>query len=216
MCLFCFSSEPLNADEMGGKYGSQYARFLDESNTFDITMCQAPTAEPSCWIGTILCFCPAQIYMRKKALNHIEPNSGWNNYICCQGVFGGCCCIQPGQMGESVCPLPCMCLEACCCPGMAVSATSIVIRDQYNLGLDEDDIRLIRCNNCLQCFSVILSCVASCTDCEADDAVAKVVDLIADIMFCCVSGCMTAQVNREINLREMNMPSAPAAVAMQR
>ena len=74
-------------------------------------------------------------------------------------------------------------------------------------------MRLIRCSNCLFYFSFILSCIAMCTDCEGDDAFAQVVDCISDVVFCSVAACMTAQVNREVNLREA---SAPQGQAMER
>lgn len=202
MCLFCFSKERLSHNEMNGKYGGAYAPFINNRSTFDISMCQAPCREPLCWCASIACFFPVQVHMRHKALNHVEPGSGWANYRCCQGYFGGCCCIQPGQMGEQTCPLPCMCLEALVCPGAAVSATSNVIRERYQLGLDEDDVRLIRCSNFLQMFAICLTCISRCTDCEGDDALAHIVNGIADVVFCCVGGCMTAQVHHEMIVRD--------------
>jgi hypothetical protein len=152
------------------------------------------------------CFCPVQVYMRHRVLNHVNPGSGWSNYRCCQGYFGGCCCLQPGELCEESCPIPCMCLEACLCPGAAVSSSSFVIRERYGLGLDEDDVRLIRCNNCLFFFSFFLNCIAACTDCEADDALANIVDIISDVVFCCTSGCMTAQMHHEMKVRETSSP----------
>jgi len=96
-------------------------------------------------------------------------------------------------MGDKTCPVPCMCLEACLCPGLAASASGMVIRQRYGLGLDEDDVRLIRCSNCLQIFSCLCNIIACITPCEGDDALARIVDCIADVVFCCVAGCMTAQ-----------------------
>jgi len=208
MCLFCFSTEPLSGSEMNGKYGAAYASFAHNQEKFDISLCQAPCRAPCCWLASLICLCPAQIQMRHKALNHVNPGSGWSNYKCCQGYFGGCCCLQPGQVCDQTCPVPCMCLEAFICPGLAISATSNVIRDEYGLGLDEDDVRLIRCSNCLQIFSLCLYCVSMCTPCEGDDLVAQAVSIVADVVFCCVSGCMTAQVHHEIKKREkMGVPS---------
>jgi len=220
MVLCCFSSEPLNDDELKGKYGSKYAQYNHiQDNKFDISMCQAPTREPGVFCISILCFCPIQICMRKKALNHMEPGSGWDNYVCCQNEFGSMCCFQPGQMGERECPIPCMCLESCCCPGMAVSATNGVIRNHYSLGLDKDDIRIIRCNNCIQAISCFANVLDMCVDDEEGstfDVVVTIINLIADISFCCVSGCMTAQVNHEIDMREKSLPSAPMEIEMTR
>ena len=95
-----------------------------------------------------------------------------------------------------------------------MSATSNLIREKYRLGLDEDDVRLIRCSNCLFYFSFILSCIAMCTECEGDDYFAAIVDCISDGVFLSVAGCMTAQVNHEIGLRDN--ASSPEKQAMNR
>ena len=52
------------------------------------------------------------------------------------------------------------------------------------------------------------------TDCEGDDALANVVDIVSDVVFCSVSGCMSAQVNYEINVRERD--GSPEEYRMQR
>jgi hypothetical protein len=95
-----------------------------------------------------------------------------------------------------------------------VSATSNLIREKYRLGLDEDDVRLIRCSNCLFFLSIFISCIAMCTDCEGDDAVASVVNCISDGVFLSVAGCMTAQVNHEMALR--NNVASPENQTMSR
>mmetsp|Transcript_2582 Transcript_2582/g.3875 ORF Transcript_2582/g.3875 Transcript_2582/m.3875 type:complete len:214 (+) Transcript_2582:128-769(+) len=205
MCL-CFSTERLSQDEMKGKYGAAYGPYIDNNRNFDVSLCKTPCKEPCCWLGSMACLCPAAIHMRYKALNHATPGSGWSNYKCCQGYFGGCCCLQPGSMGESTCPICCMCLEAFLCTGPAVSATSNVIREQYSLGLDDDDVRLIRCSNCLFYLSCICNIVACLTDNEEIDSAAHCIDLLADVVFCCVSGCMNAQTHHEIKVREAQSP----------
>lgn len=95
-----------------------------------------------------------------------------------------------------------------------MSATSHAVRERYSLGMDEDDVRLIRCSNCLFLFSCVLNIVACMTDCEGDDALASVVNTVADVVFCCVSGCMSAQVNHEIKVRERD--GSPENYRMQR
>ena len=205
-------------DEMQGKYGSAYGPYASKPNKYAVTMCKAPCAEPGCWCASMLCIPCAQFKMRHTALNHIDPGSGWSNYKCCQGYFGGCCCLQPGRMGDSACPVPCMCLEAACCPGIASSVNSMLIRDRYGLGLDKDDVRLIRCSNCLQWFACIVGCIGMCIDWDGEAACRTIVNCVADVTFCCVSGCMTAQVHHEIKLREADQTqsSAPPAQAMNR
>ena len=148
------------------------------------------------------CFVPVVVYMRHRALNHSRPDSGWSNYTCCQGYYGGCCCFQPGQCCESTCPCPCMCCEAMCCPGLAVSATSMVVREKHGLGLDADDVRLIRCSNCLQILSCLCTIIACLTPNERDDQFAYIFDLFADCVFCSVASCSTAQTYHEIIIQE--------------
>lgn len=212
MCFFCFSSDPLSSEEVQqGKYAAAYGQFIYETNKFDVTLCQAPCAEPCCWFGSMACCCCAQIMMRHKVLNHVHPNSGWQDYECCQGMYGGCCCLQPGQCCDKTFPRTCMCLEVVFCPGPAVSATSLILRRHYRLGLDQDDVRLIRCNNCLFCMSVILSCLTICIDNETLDCAAHCANVTSDIVFCCTSGCMMAQAYHECKVRE-----APTANRMQR
>ncbi|KAL7560033.1 hypothetical protein ACA910_013524 [Epithemia clementina (nom. ined.)] len=199
MCCFCFSTAPLAGYEKRGRYGYTLGAFDGYDEKYALSLCQIPCSkEIGCCCVTILCFGPAQMYLREKALNHVEPGSGCSNYQCCQGYFGGFCCFEPGHCCESTCPCPCMCLEVLCCPGFAVSSTSMIIRERYRLGLDRDDVRLIRCNNCLQ----ITAMVPLCLD---NDLVDCTVRCLADTVFCCVSGCMTAQCNHEINLRDAGL-----------
>ena len=54
-------------------------------------------------MGSMICYPCAQYKLRYMALNHVSPGSGWSNYTCCQSMFGGCCCIQPGNLGEGAC-----------------------------------------------------------------------------------------------------------------
>mmetsp|Transcript_31604 Transcript_31604/g.81773 ORF Transcript_31604/g.81773 Transcript_31604/m.81773 type:complete len:222 (+) Transcript_31604:419-1084(+) len=220
MCLFCFSSEEPEPDNMKGKYGAAYAPFLGRPTKFDITMCQAPCKAPGCWCAAMFCLPCANFQLRHKALNHVDPGSGWANYNCCQGYYGGCCCLQPGNCCDSRCPVPCMCLEGCLCPGLAASVNSMMIREKYGLGLDRDDVRLIRCSNCLQVFACVLGCLSMCCDWDGERACVQCVDCVADVTFCCVAACVTAQANHEIKVREAGgvgtFTDAPGAQGMTR
>ena len=86
-----------------------WGQYADNNEAFKVKLCGAPCAEPCCWIGSMLCWPCGQYKLRYMVLNHQEPGSGWKNYSCCQGLFGGCCCIQPGNLGEESCPQLCMC-----------------------------------------------------------------------------------------------------------
>jgi hypothetical protein len=57
----------------------------------------------------------------------------------------------------------CLCLEVTCCHNLAVSASRQYTMDAYHLHSDSCDRRLIRCNNCLQCFACICTIVSAIT-----------------------------------------------------
>lgn len=122
-----------------------------------------------------------------------------NNYICCQG-YVNICGFRAGTVGEERCPSFCLCVEACCCNGCAVSASRIYVMDKYQLSSDPCDYRLIRINNCIQAVACICD-IAALFDSNLRHA-SRIADLIADVIFHTVSGCMTAQVIHELNLRE--------------
>lgn len=216
-CLFC--PAPVNRDTIDkSSRNENYGKFVDNQEKFDITMCQAPCKEPlCCFISFLPLTCLiSHIKMRYKVLNHINPGSGWDDYICCQGHYGGCCCIQPGKIpGEDSCAPCCMCLEATCCTGLSVSATKFTMMEKYNLGLDDGDARLIHCNNCLQLAVCIARCVNICVDAPLVDACECGLEAIACIFFQCISGCMLAQVNRECDLRD-GTKAAPSVKEMER
>ena len=153
-----------------------------------------------CCLGGLPCsFLCMTHHMRYKVLNHVSPGSGWDNYICCQGYTGQCCCFTPGSCCEKDFPRTCMCVEAFCCAGLAVSSTRFVMMDQYMLAADECDNRLIRFNNCIQLLSCICHVAAIFNRGFRD--LAQIIDLIADIVFFSTAGCMTAQVDYELKYR---------------
>mmetsp|Transcript_22872 Transcript_22872/g.48654 ORF Transcript_22872/g.48654 Transcript_22872/m.48654 type:complete len:224 (+) Transcript_22872:59-730(+) len=202
--FLCFSDKPLAREELTkGRYGPVYAEFLSEDHDkFRIGLSETPCREPACWAGSVLCCFCSQVATRKRVLNHVNPGSGWSDYKCCQGYYGSCCCLEPGSMGEETCPVPCLCLEVACCPGPAAAATSLVLRKEYKLGIDDDDVRLVRCNNCIFATSVVLSCLALCIDSEGLDCAADCAGVTSDVVFACLAGCMMGQAHHEMNYRE--------------
>ena len=93
-----------------------------------------------------------------------------------------------------------MCCEVTLCPGLAVSASRMTIMDQYDLRSDPCDNRLIRFNNCMQMLSCVCWVLAFIDNQFMECA--RIIDLIADIIFHTVSGCMTAQVAYEMKYQE--------------
>jgi hypothetical protein len=95
---------------------------------------------------------------------------------------------------------------------LAVSATRNVVMDQYQLGMDPCDYRLIRFSNCMQ----ILACVcwiASMIEPGLRD-LAQIIDNIAELVYHTISGCMTAQVAYEIDY-QLKTNGVPQGVPMQ-
>ena len=201
---FCFSGEPLRPDEYGaeGGRGSTYEKYATNRETFQLGMGDAPLRAPlQCLAGGFpITFICCQWHMRYRALNHVAPGSEWENYLCCQGYLPACLCFQPGHCGEREFPRTCMCLEACLCPGLAVSSTRFLLMDMYHLAADECDNRIIRFNNFVQVLSCVCHCIAMFN--RNFRHLARLLDLIAEIVFFATAGCMTAQVDAEINYRD--------------
>ena len=105
--------------------------------------------------------------------------------------------IHYGLFIISDCPDLCLCLESCCCNSLALSGTRAYVMDQYQLSSDPCDYRIIRFNNFMQC----LDCICSILACFIPDVrpIARIIDHIADVVYCIVSGCMTSQVAIEMN-----------------
>ncbi|KAF1318351.1 hypothetical protein FI667_g14016, partial [Globisporangium splendens] len=197
MCLCFCSGDPVEGDVR-----------KDFSNDFAIGMMDAPAADPLCCLGSCFCPCCAQIYIRRKALH-----GDMTRYTCCQGYMDGIVpCFKSGQCGESTFPNLCLCMESFCCNGCAVSSTRMLVMDRHNLRSDKWDNRIIRCNNCIQLLSVICSCLSICIP-EMNDC-ADAMSCIAQCTYAATQGCMTAQINVELNKREYF--DAPVNEAMER
>ena len=110
---------------------------------------------------------------------------------------------------EKDCPDLCLCFESCCCNSLALSGTRAYVMDEYQLSSDPCDYRIIRFNNCMQfldCFCTILACFIPDVR-----PIARVIDHIADVVYCVVSGCMTAQVAIELNYQHSKPEEAVKA-----
>merc|ERR1719231_117946 len=119
-----------------------------------------------------------------------------SRYICCQGYYPSCLCFKPGSMGESSAPELCLCLESCCCLGLGMSSSRMVVMDAKQLMPDPCDYRLICISNVLQ----ILACICDILAIFFQDLrdLADLVRFIADLLFYLIVACMAAQIDLEI------------------
>lgn len=203
MCCI-FSDDPLGADErQGGGHRSQGYRTF--GNKMQTGMMYAPCSEcpwSCCWFtGQFLpVTCGITQYMlRRKAIGY-----DMTKYRCFQGQFA-ICCIKGGACGEESCPSLCLCCEAHLCNGPAVSASRMLVMDRHDLMSDPCDNQLIRCNNCLQIISCVCDTLAMIDQSFRD--LAHIIDLIAEITYHTISGCMTAQTAHEINYQDEQVRS---------
>lgn len=175
----CLDDSPIPGDP---RYGY--------SNQWNTGMCEAPCADPCCFLGAIVCTCPAVYWMRYEVLD-----KDMRRYACCQGYYD-CCCFKAGSMGEDSCPEMCLCLEAWLCEPCSISASRMAIMDTRNIMPDPCDSRLIRLNNCLLLLSCICHILAIFDD--SFSALADLVELISDIVYAIVSACMITQTHVEV------------------
>ena len=193
-------------DESPGK-----RHYKDSGGKFQTTMGNACFAD--CPTTCVWCLCQSsfifsgctQYLLRSRVLD-----GDMSKYRCFQGQFTACCCIKAGTFGEESCPQLCLCCEACCCPGLALSASRITVMDQYDLSSDPCDNRMIRFSNCCMMLSCVCHILAIFID--GLDRLAQIIDLIADIVFAVVSGCMTAQVIHELNYQKANGGGPPVGI----
>lgn len=194
-CLCCFSAEPPEQVKVKGRKGDQYNLLLnlkDKPNTFQTNLCDAPCKDPGCCCISGVCTCCMAFYWRKAALEQF--GNGMDDYVCCQGYMGKCCCIDwPNCCKGSTCGA---CCEACCCDTLMQSFSRIYVMEKKDLRPDPVDYQIIAFSNCMQCLACICHMLAMVSD--LFDTLACIVDVIADITERCVMGCMGAQIHLEI------------------
>jgi hypothetical protein len=196
-CCCCFADGPVDDDPNG-----------HHTNTVQTTMCRAPCEQPGDCLLSCFCPCCMACDARSRVLD-----GDHTQYQCCQG-YVNICCFKAGCYGEDSCPTCCMCVEAFCCLSCAVSSSRLYLMDKYQLLSDPCDRRLIRFNNCLQLASCICDIVAIFV--AGAENFAKILDLIAEIVFCVTQACMQAQLRHELDYRSylaaggVAMPAPPS------
>eukprot|EP00045_Choanoeca_perplexa_P022984 m.11542 g.11542 ORF g.11542 m.11542 type:complete len:205 (+) comp9840_c0_seq1:61-675(+) len=168
--------------------GDPYAQ---KARQWETGMLRSCCNNPLGCCGAIICAPCCVCYLRKEALN-----GDWSKYSCCQGfVCGKCASCIPMQQS---CPQLCLCLEAICCESCAISGTRMYVQAERQIQSDPCDNRIIRFTNCMQCLSCICNILA-CFD-DSFRELARIIDLIADVIYCMVQACMQAQTHHELKL----------------
>jgi hypothetical protein len=138
MC--CLSGEPLDEDERNKHTSKSHdesgqrkgtGRYMPDgtrTNTFQTGMCGAWYADcptSCCWF---MCqFFPLTMGCTQFALRRKLIDGKMEDYRCFQGQFYLCCgMIGADKCCETSCPTLCLCCEAHCCNGLAVSASRMV------------------------------------------------------------------------------------------
>jgi len=177
-------------------------------NEFALPMKEAPCKSCPCCCASLLCApcgCTA-CWARKAVLEQF--GGGMDNYRCCQGYVGTCCCcIHPAEYCEG--SAVGLYIEGCCFPIFSLSIARLHMMQILNLRPDPCDYQLIQCSNFLQCLSCICDLAACITRNEQLHQLAEVVDCIADCVTLSVAGCMGAQVKAQLNAS----PQAPPVIA---
>jgi len=195
--LFCPAEVPTKVTSKGSR-GIAQKQLLEKQNNphqFALGLKDAPSAELAC---CCLGFCGAPYgctacWARKAVLDKYD--GGVENFVCCQGYLGKCCCIDPREICKG--KIEGLILEGMCCPMLSLSFARLHLMAMKRVRPDPVDYQLIACSNFLQLASCVLDIVAIFFS-PAREA-AHILDLAADCFTFSVAGCMGAQIYHEIN-----------------
>jgi len=165
-------------------------------NVFALGLKDACCKEPACCLLSGLgmpCGFTA-CWARKAVLEKYA--AGMDDYVCCQGYVGDCCCIKPATMCKG--SAFGLCCEGCCCPALSLSIARLHMMDAKQVQPDPCDYKIICCSNALQCLACLFSILAIFVE-QLREA-SEIINCIADLFLCSVGGCMGAQVHHEIKL----------------
>lgn len=193
---FCPDTPPEKVSSKGfnGTKGQLLLEMQNSPHRYGVGLKDACCAEPCCCIISMIGvpFGCTACWARKAVLD--KYHNGLDDYTCCQGYLGQCCCVDTRECckGSGLG----LCLEGFCCPVFSISLARIHIMHTKQIRPDPCDYQLIACSNCLQLVSCILDIVAIFFEPARDFA--QLLDLVVDLFTCSIAGCMAAQVHHEI------------------
>jgi len=198
VCFFLCPSEPPEKVTSKGTRGIAQKSLLEKQNQphqFALGLKDAPCAEPAC---CCLSFCGVPhgctaCWARKAVLEMYD--GGVENFVCCQGYIGKCCCIDPRECCKG--SMTGLILEGCFCPVLSLSIARVHMMAMKQIRPDPIDYQLIACSNCLQLGKCVIDIVAIFV--RPLRELAHIIDLVSDCFTFSVAGCMGAQIYHEIN-----------------
>lgn len=152
------------------------------TGTWTIGMCESPCKAPADFCYGCWCTCCAVYGQRNELLDLTgEP------YVCCAGL---CPC---GPLGDPCSSRnPCMCIEAFCCVGLALSGNRFMVQTRFDKMNTPCDDAIICCT-CLFVYGIeIARCFVE---------IPQELDFCADCIIMTVNGCMHAQ--QQVEIREI-------------
>mmetsp|Transcript_44840 Transcript_44840/g.129587 ORF Transcript_44840/g.129587 Transcript_44840/m.129587 type:complete len:210 (-) Transcript_44840:110-739(-) len=164
------------------------------SGTWKVELHEAPMAAPlQCCFGCF-CTCCAAYQQRNELLDLTgEP------YVCCSGL---CPC---GPLGEPQ-DRKCLVLEACCCPGLALSGNRFMVQTRF-------DKMNTACDDCILTTVCLCDCVVTIGSAVYEDFPEEI-KVATDCLVMATNGCMHAQQHVEIREIEKSGYDGPSATIL--
>jgi hypothetical protein len=158
-----------------------------------------PSHHADCCFATWCTWC-ASYSLRKRALY-----GDMRRYVCCNGDWP-----CSGRCGEQKCPGFCLCVEVTCCFPQSVASTRWMLQDEMQLMNTKCDNAIIGVMIAAQYLACICWLAACITGNDVLNDIARIIDLIADIMWCTVCGCMQTQHKVQLDERDVNPSIVPS------
>jgi len=179
---------------------------------WSVPLFSAPVEAPLSFAFGCFCPCCAIAKQRKDLLDLTgEP------YVCCGGIARPCPCVDCGEEQPEV---PCLYLEAFCCPQIALNANRFMMHTRFGLQNTECDDWLFQATACIACLAQGAQCIRCLRECfqidlpgDCDDCIANNADELTECANCAilsVNGCMFAQQAAEISRIQESGYGGPA------
>ncbi|KAJ9473682.1 hypothetical protein DIPPA_17053 [Diplonema papillatum] len=168
--------------------GGKEMRQMHENfqNQWETAMLLACCQQPLCCVFAAACPWCAVFTQRKKLLMVDKDEANWKYYECCAGIWGRTLTSKCNSVTKDN-ECCCLALESCCCSWCALHGNREMIMLHYQLE-----------NTCCDQFLMLLACICSLLACITG---MDELELISDILYTILMGCMTAQHEDEMQCK---------------